>query len=75
VISDEKADYELAKMQMQDGVISIVDWVQKKNPELNRDEARELIMSNRAEFEEMFGFASDEFDIDVQQQTADDLAE
>ena len=42
---------------------------------MNRDEARELIMSNRAEFEEMFGFASDEFDIDVQQQTADDLAE
>ncbi|MAE83555.1 MAG: hypothetical protein CMB80_12505 [Flammeovirgaceae bacterium] len=72
VITDEAKDYALAKIQMQDGVISVVDWVQKENPEMDRDQAREFIISNKAEFEEMFGFSSDEFDIDVQEQTVED---
>jgi len=57
---------------MQDGVISVVDYIQKANPEMDRDQARDYILNNKAEFEELFGFSSDEFDIDVEQQTADD---
>jgi hypothetical protein len=72
VISDEASDYALAKQQMQDGVISVVDYIQKANPEMDRDQARDYILNNKAEFEELFGFSSDEFDIDVEQQTADD---
>ena len=75
VISDESADYALAKQQMQDGVISVIDYVQKQNPEMDRDQAREFLMNNKAEFEEMFGFSSDEFDIDVQDQTVEDADE
>jgi hypothetical protein len=55
VISDEKSDYELAKIQMEDGVISSVDWVQKRNPEMSRDEAEQHIKDNLVEFEELFG--------------------
>lgn len=72
VISDEGADYALAKIKMQDGVISVLDYIQKENPEMDRDQAREHIEKNRQEFEELFGFKSDEFDIDVEQQSADD---
>jgi len=72
VITDETADYALAKQKMADGVISIIDYVQKQNPEMDRDQAREFLIANKNEFEEMFGFSSDEFDIDVEQQTADD---
>ena len=57
VISDEKADYELAKMQMEDGVISAVDWVQRKNPEMSRDEAEQYIKDNIQEFDDLFGMS------------------
>ena len=57
VISDEKSDYELAKIQMEDGVISAVDWVQKRNPEMSREEAEQHIKDNLMEFEELFGMS------------------
>jgi len=75
VITDEAKDYALAKLQMADGVISVVDFIQRDNPEMDRDQAKQHILDNRAEYEEIFGFASDEFDIDVQEQTVDGMTE
>ncbi len=55
VISDEKADYELLKLQVEDGVVSFVDYVMKNNPEMDREDAVQMIKDNLEETEQLFG--------------------
>lgn len=55
VVSDEQAEWDLIVAKAEWGAASIVEFVQKENPEMSKDEVKELIQERLDEHEELFG--------------------
>lgn len=58
IVTDEKEDYELEKVRWEDGTSSPVRYVMKKNPEFTEEMAKEYILKNIEDGNEVFGIGS-----------------
>ncbi len=54
IVTDEKMEYELARMQWKDGTGSPVEWVMRKNPEMTADEAETYIRDNKKLWDDLY---------------------
>lgn len=54
LVSDSKADHELAKMQWEDNISTKIDHIIRLNPELTEEDAKELLRRNK-ELNQEFG--------------------